>query len=82
MKRVLLAILAGGICSAQTPPQVKVEGGLLHGDFGNGLSVYRGIPFAGRDPKGASIAGSSRVVGIRANLEGRFTRILGRGGIS
>jgi hypothetical protein len=36
----------------------------------------------GRDPKGASIAGSTRVVGIRANLEGRFTRILGRGGIS
>ena len=46
MKRVLLAILAGRICSAQTPPQVKVEGGLLQGTSENGLSVYRGIPFA------------------------------------
>jgi len=46
MKRVLLAILAGGICSAQTPPHVKVEGGLLQGTSENGLSVYRGIPFA------------------------------------
>jgi para-nitrobenzyl esterase len=46
MKRVLLAILAGGICFAQTPPQVKVEAGLLQGTSENGLSVYRGIPFA------------------------------------
>ena len=46
MKRVLLAILAGGICCAQTPPQVKVEAGLLQGTSENGLSVYRGIPFA------------------------------------
>src|ERR1022692_2191729 len=38
--------LAGGICSAQTPPHVKVEGGLLQGTSENGLSVYRGIPFA------------------------------------
>ena len=44
MKWVLLAILAGGICSAQTQPQVKVEGGLLQGTSENGLSVYRGIP--------------------------------------
>jgi para-nitrobenzyl esterase len=46
MKRVLLAILAGGICCAQTPPQVKVETGLLQGTSENGLGVYRGIPFA------------------------------------
>ena len=46
MKRILLAILAGGICCAQTPPQVKVEAGLLQGTSENGLSVYRGIPFA------------------------------------
>ena len=46
MKRVLLAILAGGICSTQTQPQVKVEDGLLQGASENGLSVYRGIPFA------------------------------------
>src|ERR1035441_6910969 len=46
MKRVLLAILAGGIFSAQKPPQVKVEAGLLRGTSENGLSVYRGIPFA------------------------------------
>src|SRR5450759_4408020 len=46
MKRIFLAILAGGICCAQTPPQVKVEAGLLQGTSENGLSVYRGIPVA------------------------------------
>jgi len=46
MKRVLLAILAGGICCAQTPPQVKLDAGLLQGTSEDGLRVYRGIPFA------------------------------------
>ena len=47
MKRILfLAILAGGICAAQTPARVKVEGGLLQGTSEDGLTVYRGIPFA------------------------------------
>ena len=47
MKRFLfLAILAGGICAAQTPARVKVDGGLLQGTAEDGLTVYRGIPFA------------------------------------
>src|SRR5271165_6592563 len=47
MKRFLfLAILAGGICAAQTPARVKAEGGLLQGTSEDGLTVYRGIPFA------------------------------------
>ena len=47
MKRFLsLAILAVGIAAAQTPAPVKVEGGLLQGTSEDGLTVYRGIPFA------------------------------------
>src|ERR1035438_8664307 len=47
MKRFLfLAILASGICAAQTPARVKVEGGLLQGTSEDGSTVYRGIPFA------------------------------------
>ena len=46
MEQVFLAIVAVGICSAQTHAQVKVEGGLLQGTSESGLSVYRGIPFA------------------------------------
>jgi para-nitrobenzyl esterase len=50
MKRALLAaiyvILAAGFCVAQTPAPVKVEGGLVQGAVEDGLTVYRGIPFA------------------------------------
>ena len=47
MKRILsLAMLAGGICAAQAPAPVKVEGGLLQGTSEDGLTVYRGVPFA------------------------------------
>jgi para-nitrobenzyl esterase len=35
-----------GIGIAQQPVQVKVEDGLLQGTFEDGLTVYRGIPFA------------------------------------
>jgi hypothetical protein len=46
-KPILLAMLAAGICcAAQAPAPVKVEGGLLQGTSEDGLSVYRGIPFA------------------------------------
>jgi para-nitrobenzyl esterase len=46
MKPILLATLTAGICAAQSPAPVKVEGGLLPGTSENGLNVYRGIPFA------------------------------------
>ena len=46
MKSILLATLAAGICAAQSPAPVKVEGGLLQGISESGLTVYRGIPFA------------------------------------
>ena len=46
MKRILLATLAAGICAAQPPAPVRVEGGMLQGTSEDGLRVYRGIPFA------------------------------------
>src|ERR1039457_5447021 len=45
-KAFLAAIIAGGLCAAQTPAPVKVEGGLVQGTSEEGLTVYRGIPFA------------------------------------
>ena len=47
MKRALLRafmLLVAGFCLAPAP--VKVEGGLVRGDVEDGLTVYRGIPFA------------------------------------
>jgi para-nitrobenzyl esterase len=50
MKKALLiaifVILSAGFCLAQAPASVKVEGGLVHGIIEDGLTVYRGIPFA------------------------------------
>jgi para-nitrobenzyl esterase len=50
MKRAFLiaifAILAAGFCLAQAPSPVKVQGGLVQGAVEDGLTVYRGIPFA------------------------------------
>jgi para-nitrobenzyl esterase len=43
---VLFTMLITGFCIAQLPEQVKVEEGLLQGTLENGLTVYRGIPFA------------------------------------
>src|ERR1039457_2485341 len=45
-KAFLAAIISGGLCAAQTPAPVKVEGGLIQGTGEEGLTVYRGIPFA------------------------------------
>ena len=45
-KALLVTMIAGGLCLAQTPAPVKVEGGLLQGTLEDGLTVYRGIPFA------------------------------------
>ncbi|MCU0456822.1 MAG: carboxylesterase family protein, partial [Bacteroidales bacterium] len=38
--------LASVNLSAQMPATVKVEQGLLQGTYEDGLTVYRGIPFA------------------------------------
>jgi carboxylesterase type B len=38
--------MASGICAASPPTPVKVEGGMLQGTSEDGLSVYRGVPFA------------------------------------
>ena len=43
---LLMTMLAGGMAMAQTPAPVKVEGGSLQGTVEDGLTVYRGIPFA------------------------------------
>jgi para-nitrobenzyl esterase len=40
---IMFAALPG---IAQQPAPVKVENGLLQGTFENGLTVYKGIPFA------------------------------------
>src|SRR5581483_8406599 len=42
----LLAILSHGIVVAQQTAAVKTEDGLVQGTFENGLTIYRGIPFA------------------------------------
>ncbi|MBN2243878.1 MAG: carboxylesterase family protein [Acidobacteria bacterium] len=42
----IFLIFAAGCCFAQPPVPVKVEGGLVQGTLEDGLSVYRGIPFA------------------------------------
>lgn len=33
-------------CSAQNPAKVRVEGGMIQGTIENGLTIYKGIPFA------------------------------------
>ena len=46
-KLILLATLfTSMIVFAQQPEPVKVKGGLLQGRYKNGLTVYKGIPFA------------------------------------
>jgi para-nitrobenzyl esterase len=43
---VLFAIIAVNISMAQQPAAVKVEEGMLQGTFEDGLTIYKGIPFA------------------------------------
>ena len=45
-KLSLVALCAVGLCAAQPPSPVKIEGGLIQGTVEAGLTVYRGIPFA------------------------------------
>ena len=42
----MITALADGLCLAQQPAPVKVEQGLVQGVSEDGLTVYRGIPFA------------------------------------
>lgn len=42
----MFVLLAAGSCFAQQPAPVKVADGLLQGTYENGLTVYKGIPFA------------------------------------
>ena len=42
----MFAMFGVGSCFAQQPAPVKVEDGLLQGTYENGLTVYKGIPFA------------------------------------
>jgi para-nitrobenzyl esterase len=47
MMSVLMSVLMIAVsCTAQQPLPVKVEGGLVQGTSEDGLTVYRGIPFA------------------------------------
>jgi para-nitrobenzyl esterase len=46
MRAVLGLLFAGGLCFAELPTSVKVDGGLLQGTVEDGLAIYRGIPFA------------------------------------
>ena len=48
MKKIFLlaAVCYAGIIIAQQPKPVKVDGGLLQGTTEDGLTVYRGVPFA------------------------------------
>ena len=46
VKFLLALIFLAGIATAQQPAPVKVDGGLLQGSIEDGLSVYKGIPFA------------------------------------
>lgn len=46
MRTALLLISACGLVFAQAAAPVRVDGGLLQGTVEDGLTVYRGIPFA------------------------------------
>ena len=43
---ILFTIFFNSIIDAQQPATIKTEDGLVQGTFENGLTVYRGIPFA------------------------------------
>ena len=42
----IFVMLVAGPCIAQQPAPVKVEDGLLQGSSEDGLTIYRGVPFA------------------------------------
>ena len=46
MRVAVVLTLFAGWCFAQAPAPVRVEGGLVQGTIEDGLTVYRGIPFA------------------------------------
>ncbi len=42
----MLVFISAGFCTAQQPDPVKAESGKLQRTFEDGLTVYKGIPFA------------------------------------
>ena len=46
MQLVLLLTVFSAFSLAQTPASISVDGGSLKGTLEDGLTVYRGIPFA------------------------------------
>ncbi|MGB8492256.1 MAG: carboxylesterase family protein [Bacteroidales bacterium] len=42
----MFVLFTGGLCAAQQPAPVKVDCGLLQGISEDGLTVYKGVPFA------------------------------------
>ena len=42
----ILTMFVSGFSVAQQPDAIKVEGGLIQGTYEDGLTVYKGIPFA------------------------------------
>ena len=55
----LLLVTSSFAKPAQSPEPVKVEGGLLQGTVEDGLTIYRGIPYAAPPVGRSSVAGSS-----------------------
>ncbi|MFN8257085.1 MAG: carboxylesterase family protein [Bacteroidales bacterium] len=43
---VLFSLIMSGLINAQQPAPVQVDGGLVQGITENGLTIYKGIPFA------------------------------------
>ncbi len=43
---LIFVLFTAGLGVAQQPAPVKVKGGMLQGTFEDGLTVYKGIPFA------------------------------------
>lgn len=43
---IAMLVLVSGACTQLQPGQLKVEGGIIQGTLTEGLSIYKGIPFA------------------------------------
>ncbi len=42
----IFIIFISGFSAAQQPDEIKAEGGLIQGIYKDGLTVYKGTPFA------------------------------------
>jgi carboxylesterase type B len=64
----VFVMLAAGLCIAQEPAPVTVEGGSVRGTAEDGLTVYRGIPFAAPpvgDPRWRAPQPAAKWEGVR-----------------